>query len=82
VFVPTGATPGQKYSQIKNGTSSGAMTAKNMSTTYNGFIINYSGNTNIPVGVYRMYSTYTDSVWALGTSVLPNYFQGATLVNI
>jgi hypothetical protein len=81
VFVPTGATPGQKYSQIKNGTSSGAMTAKNMNTTYNSFIINYSGSTNIPAGVYRMYSTYAATDFRLSTGLLPNYFQGGTLVS-
>jgi hypothetical protein len=81
VFVPTGATPGQKYSQIKNGTSSGAMTAKNMNTTYNSLIINYSGSTNIPAGVYRMYSTYAATDFRLLTSALPNYFQGGTLVS-
>jgi hypothetical protein len=81
VFVPTGATPGQKYSQVKNGISAGAMTAKNMNTTYNSLIINYSGSTNIPAGVYRMYSTYAATDFRLSTSLLPNYFQGGTLVS-
>ena len=81
VFVPTGATPGQKYSTIKNGTSAGAMGTRTMNTTYNSLIINYSGNTNIPAGVYRMYSTYTNTDFSLGTSTLPNYFQGGTLVS-
>jgi hypothetical protein len=81
VFVPTGATPGQKYSTVKNGTSAGAMASRNMNTTYNSLIINYSGNTNIPAGVYRMYSTYAATDFSLGTSSLPNYFQGGTLVS-
>ena len=81
VFVPTGATPGQKYSTVKNGTSAGAMVSRTMSTTYNSLIINYSGNTNIPAGVYRMYSTYASTSFSLGTASLPNYFQGGTLVS-
>ena len=85
VFASTGATNGQIYSEIKNGTAPGSMTLKTMNTTYNGsapnnLIINYSGSTNIPAGAYRMYSTFTDPGWRLTTGVLPNYFQGGTLV--
>jgi hypothetical protein len=81
VIVPTGATPGQKYSTVKNGTSAGGMISRTMSATYNSLIINYSGNTNIPAGVYRMYSTYAFTDFNLGTATLPNYFQGGTLVS-
>jgi hypothetical protein len=85
VFVSTGATNGQKYSTINNGTAPGSMVARTMSTTYNGsapnnLIINYSGSTNIPAGAYRMYSTYTNTDFRLSTSLLPNYFQGGTLI--
>jgi hypothetical protein len=80
VFVSTGATNGQKYSTVKNGTSSGGMVARTMNNTYNSLIINYSGSTNIPAGTYRMYSTYVGTSFQLGTSSLPNYFQGGTLV--
>jgi len=82
VFVPTNATPGQKYSQIKNGTAPGSMTSRTLVTSYNSLIINYSGSTNIPIGTYRMYTTYTDPAFRLNASALPYYFQGATLVNI
>ena len=81
VFVPTGATPGQKYSTLKNGLSPGSMPVKNMNTTYNSLIINYSGSTNIPAGVYRMYTTYSGTDFQLSTGFLPNYFQGGTLVS-
>jgi hypothetical protein len=82
VFVSTGATNGQKYSTIKNGTSIGGMTPKTMSTTYNSLIINYTGTTNpyFPAGTYRMYSTYTSTDFRLSVGLLPNYFQGGTLV--
>jgi hypothetical protein len=80
VFVSTGATNGQKYSTVKNGTGSGTMVSRTMSNTYNSLIINYSGSTNIPAGTYRMYSTYNDTSFALSTGSLPNYFQGGTLV--
>ena len=80
VFVSTGATNGQKYSTIKNGTSPGGMGTRTMNNTYNSLIINYSGSTNIPAGTYRMYSTYVGTSFQLTTGVLPNYFQGGTLV--
>jgi hypothetical protein len=52
-----------------------------MNTTYNSLIVNYSGSTNLPAGTYRMYTTYVGTGFQLGTSVLPNYFQGGTLVS-
>jgi hypothetical protein len=82
VFVPTNGTPGQKYSHISNGTSAGAMISRTMTASYNSLIINYSGGTNIPIGTYRMYTTYAGTDWRLSTSLLPNYFRGGTLVNI
>ena len=82
IFVPTGATPGQKYSLVKNGTSPGGMVSRTMNTNYNSLIIDYSGSTNIPAGVYRMYTTYSGTDFQLSTAFLPNYFQGGTLVNI
>jgi hypothetical protein len=80
IFVSTAATNGQKYSTIKNGTSPGAMVSRNMNTTYNSLIVNYSGSTNMPAGTYRMYSTYNGTSFQLSTGFLPNYFQGGTLV--
>jgi hypothetical protein len=80
IFVSTGATNGQKYSTVKNGTSPGGMTSRIMNSTYNSLIINYSGSTNIPAGTYRMYSTYNATSFQLSTSLLPNYFQGGTLI--
>ena len=82
VFVPTNGTPGQKYSHITNGTSAGTMISRTMNTGFNSLIINYSGSTNIPIGTYRMYTTYSGTDWRLSTSLLPNYFRGGTLVNI
>jgi hypothetical protein len=80
VFVSTGATNGQKYSIIKNGASAGAMVSRTMTSGYYNLVINYSGSTNIPAGTYRMYSTYAGTSFSLGTSALPNYFQGGTLI--
>jgi hypothetical protein len=80
IFVSTGATNGLKYSQVKNGTSSGSMVSRNMNTTYTSLIINYSGSTNMPAGTYRMYSTYNGTSFQLPISSLPNFFQGGTLV--
>jgi hypothetical protein len=80
VFVSTGATNGQKYSTVKNGTSSGGMVSRTMNTSYNSLLINYSGSTNLPAGTYRMYSTFNGTSFQLSTGFLPNYFQGGTLV--
>jgi hypothetical protein len=80
VFVSTGATNGQKYSTIKNGTTPGGTVSRTMNTTYSNLVINYSGNTNIPAGTYRLYSTYSATAFQLATAVLPNYIQGGTLV--
>jgi hypothetical protein len=80
VFVSTGATNGQKYSTVKNGTSSGGMVSRTVSPTYNSLIINYSGSTNLPAGTYRMYTTFNGTSFQLSTGFLPNYFQGGTLV--
>jgi len=80
VFVSTGATNGQKYSTVKNGTSPGGMLSRTMSNTYNSLVINYSGSTNIPAGTYRMYSTYSSTSFQISPAGLPNYFQGGTLV--
>jgi len=80
VFVSTGATNGQKYSTINNGTSAGAMTSKTINSTYNSLIVNYSGSTNIPAGTYRMYTTYLGFDFRLTTGLLPNYFRGGNLV--
>jgi hypothetical protein len=79
-LVSTAVTNGQKYSTINNGTGSGSMTPKTMNSTYNSLIINYSGNTNIPAGTYRMYTTYIATDFRLTSGLLPNYFRGGTLV--
>ena len=80
VFVSTGATNGQKYSTVKNGTSSGGMVTRTMTAGYSNMVINYSGSTNLPAGTYRMYTTYAGTDFRLTTATLPNYFQGGTLV--
>jgi len=80
ILVATGSTHGQQYSTIKNGTSAGGMSVRTMNSTYNSLIVNYSGNTNIPNGTYIMYTTYSDTSFRLTTGLLPNYFQGGTLV--
>ena len=80
IFVPVDGTPGQKYSAINSGSINGTI-PRLMNADYNSLIINYSGAT-IPVGSYRMYTTYLSTGFMLGTSNLPNYFNGGTLENI
>jgi hypothetical protein len=79
-IVATGATNGQKYSTIKNGSSNPPLTDTVVNAVTNNLVVNYSGSTNIPAGTYRVYTTKTAS--GLNINNLGNnwYFQGGSLV--
>ena len=79
-MVSTGMTNGQKYSTIKNGSTSSVGTTTTVSTTYNSFIVNYSGSTNIPAGTYRIYTTKPSAGSNIDNTGSNWYFQGGTLV--
>jgi hypothetical protein len=79
-IVPTGATNGQKYSTIKNGNANPPIIDTIVSTTFNSLIINYSGSTNIPAGVYRVYTTKPSAGSGFANSGNNWYWQGGTLV--
>jgi hypothetical protein len=80
IFVPTGATNGQQYSTISQGSGAGSMSTVTLPGTYTGLIINFSGSSQIPAGVYKMYSSFSAGNFNLGTANLPQYFRGGTLV--
>jgi hypothetical protein len=73
-FVPVNALNGQDYSTINYST---IVTPLNLSQatnpTYYNLLINYSGNTNLPAGTYRLYTSFS-------AARPPFYFTGGTLV--
>ena len=79
-MVSTGATNGQKYTTIKNGTSCAVATTTTVTTTISDLIVNYSGSTNIPAGVYRVYTTKPAGGMTITNGGNNWYFQGGTLV--
>ena len=79
-MVSTGATNGQKYSTIKQGTANPPATNVTMNSTYNNLVVNYSGSTNIPAGTYRVYSSYALGGFQLTPGNNDEYFQGGTLI--
>jgi hypothetical protein len=80
IFVPTGATNGQQYSTILQGSSAGGMATVTLPGTYTGLIINFSGSSQIPAGVYKMYTSFGGGNFQLGTANLPQFFRGGDLV--
>jgi hypothetical protein len=81
-LVSTGATNGQKYSTISNNTNSNpfALTSRVMNSTYYDLVVNYTGNTGIPNGVYRVYSTYGNTDFNIQNLGFDLYFRGGNLI--
>ena len=79
-MVATGSTNGQQYSTIKNGSANPPATDTSINSLFSNLIVNYSGSTNIPAGVYRIYTTKPGN----GSNFQNNgnnwYFQGGTLI--
>lgn len=81
-LVETGLTNGQKYSTIgvsTNGSSS-ALSEKYLEPTYYELTVNYSGSTEIPAGVYRVYTTYVNSEFKIQNLNNNIYFRGGNLI--
>ena len=78
-FVSTAATNGQQYSTIYNG-SSPAGAPKTITTNYSNLTVTYTGSTNMPAGVYRVYTTYTDTSFNPAVANLPQYYRGGDLI--
>jgi hypothetical protein len=78
-MVPTGATNGLKYTGIKQGTSNPPATSVTPNTTYSDLIVNYSGSSNIPSGVYRIYTSKPGAGSNITNAGNNYYFQGGNL---
>ena len=79
-MVATGATNGQKYSTIKNGNANPPATDTVVNSSYYNFVVNYTGSTNIPAGVYRVYTTKPSAGSNITNGGNNWYFQGGTLI--
>ena len=79
-IVATGATNGQKYSSIKNGNSSPPATDTLVNAAYSVLTVTYTGSTNIPAGVYRVYTTKPGAGLNITNGGNNWYFQGGTLI--
>ena len=79
-MVSTGLTNGQKYSTIKNGNANPPTNDTLVSTNISNLIVNYSGSTNIPAGVYRVYTTKPAGGLTITNGGNNWYFQGGTLI--
>jgi len=78
-FVSTAATNGQQYSTIYNGSDATGF-PRTMTPNYSNLIVNYTGSTNMPAGVYKVYTTYTDSTFNVAVALLPQYYRGGDLI--
>ena len=78
-IVSTAATNGLKYTTTKQGVSNPPATNLTPNVNYSNLIVNYSGSTNIPAGVYRIYTSKPGA----GSNITNNgnnyYFQGGNL---
>lgn len=79
-MVATGSTNGQQYSTIKNGNANPPSTDTTMNSLFSNLIVNYSGSTNIPAGVYRIYTTKPGNGSNFQNNGNDWYFQGGTLI--
>lgn len=80
-FVPTGATNGEKISQIGFNTSSNpyVLTPVIMNSTYYNLTVNYTGST-IPASTYRVYTSFNQPYFRINGTSNDIYFKGNTLV--
>jgi hypothetical protein len=79
-LVPTGATNGQIYSTISEGTTTVANTTFTVNPIYSNLIVNYSGSTNIPSGIYRVYTTKPGAGFNITNNGSDLYWRGGTLI--
>jgi hypothetical protein len=79
-IIPTGSTNGQKVTQIgfNNAGNPNSLTVANMSSSIYNLTVTTTGST-LPVGVYRVYTTYTNSTMRMDGTLNDIYFKGNTL---
>lgn len=80
-IIPTGSTNNQKISQIgyNNAGNPNSLTAVNMQSSVYNLTVTTTGST-IPIGDYRVYTTYTSPTFRINGSVNDIYFKGNTLI--
>jgi hypothetical protein len=79
-IVPTGATNNQIYSDIEIGTNPNSLTVVSMNSAFSALFVNYTGSTNIPAGVYRVYTTKPGAGSNITNSGNNYYFRGGNLI--
>ena len=80
-FVPTGATNGQQYQTIKYGNNTNPPgTSITVNVAYSNLIVNYTGSTNIPAGIYKVYTTKPSNGMNIINSGGNLYWQGGNLI--
>jgi hypothetical protein len=80
-MVPTGATNGQQYQTIKFGNNTNPPgTSITANVSYSNLIVNYTGSTNIPAGVYKVYTSKPSSGMNITNSGGNLYWQGGNLI--
>jgi len=80
-IIPTASTNNQVISQIgyNNAGNPNSLTAVNMQSSIYNLTVTTTGST-LPIGVYRVYSTYTSPTFRINGSVNDIYFKGNTLI--
>ena len=80
-IVPTASTNNQIISQVgyNNAGNPNSLTAVNTQSSIYNLTVTTTGST-IPVGVYRVYSTYTSPTFRINGATNDIYFKGNTLI--
>jgi len=65
---------------LKYGTSSSVTTTVTPNVTYTALYVNYTGSTNVPQGVYRVYTTKPSPGLNITNNGNNFYFQGGSLI--
>jgi hypothetical protein len=80
-LVPTGATGNQRYGNFSrtfnNPTGTTIVTQRNNMSS---ILFNYTGGSNIPNGVYRLYSSFTNTGFRITQNNTNIFFRGGTLI--
>jgi len=80
-IIPTGATGTQRYNQIvRNFNNPSGNTLITQRANMSSLVFNYTGGTNIPNGVYRVYSSFTNAGFRITQNTSNIFFRGGTLI--
>jgi hypothetical protein len=82
-FVPTAATNNLRYSGFSVNQNVSGFTPSGLRAAIANNFVNYTGSTNMPQGIYRVYTTYTNQGWRITQNTATNrrnlYFRGGGL---